>query len=87
MAAAAWTRQHSIELQTGRQDPFVLASRARIPSLFVPAQSARVSSVNFLTKQQQLVLCVVVVLLLIGLAVKIYRTAHPPSPSTATAAP
>jgi hypothetical protein len=34
--------------------------------------------VNALTKQEQLVLCVVLGLLLIGWAVKAYRTAHPP---------
>jgi len=34
--------------------------------------------VNRLTKQEQLVLCIVVGLLLTGWAVKLYRTAHPP---------
>jgi hypothetical protein len=33
--------------------------------------------VNTLTKQEQLVLCVVLGLLLMGWAVKAYRTAHP----------
>jgi uncharacterized membrane protein YczE len=33
--------------------------------------------VNALTKQEQLVLCVVLGLLLMGWAVKAYRTAHP----------
>jgi len=32
-----------------------------------------------LTKQQQLFLCVVLLLLLTGWAVKAWRTAHPPS--------
>jgi hypothetical protein len=32
---------------------------------------------NALTKQEQLVLCVVLGLLLMGWAVKAYRTAHP----------
>jgi hypothetical protein len=35
--------------------------------------------VNRLTKQEQLVLCVIVGLLLLGWTVKIYRTAHPPN--------
>jgi len=35
--------------------------------------------VNALTKQEQLVLCVVLGLLLLGWAVKAYRTAHPPA--------
>jgi len=36
-----------------------------------------ISPVNRLTKQEQLVLCIVLGLLLTGLAVKTYRTAHP----------
>jgi hypothetical protein len=35
--------------------------------------------VNRLTKQEQLVLCVILALLLTGWAVKAYRTAHPPA--------
>ena len=35
--------------------------------------------VNRLTKQEQFVLCVVLGLLLTGLAVKVYRQAHPPA--------
>jgi hypothetical protein len=35
--------------------------------------------VNLLTKQEQLVLCVVLSLLLLGWSVKAYRTAHPPA--------
>jgi len=34
--------------------------------------------VNRLTKQEQLVLCIIVGLLLLGWTVKVYRTAHPP---------
>jgi hypothetical protein len=34
--------------------------------------------VNRLTRQEQLVLCSVLGLLLVGLAVKTYRAAHPP---------
>jgi hypothetical protein len=34
---------------------------------------------NRLTKQEQLVLCVVLGLLLTGWAVKVYRTARPPA--------
>jgi len=34
-----------------------------------------------LTKQEQLVLCVVLSLLLVGWAVKAWRTAHPPTRS------
>jgi len=35
-----------------------------------------------LTRQEQLVLCVVLGLLLTGLTVKLYRTAHPPATAT-----
>jgi hypothetical protein len=35
--------------------------------------------VNRLTKQEQLVLCVVLGLLLTGWAIKSYRAAHPPA--------
>ena len=41
--------------------------------------------VKFLTKQEQMVLCLAVILLLTGWAVKVYRTAHPGAASLATA--
>jgi len=40
-----------------------------------------------LTKQEQLVLCVVLGLLLTGWAVKTYRTAHPPATMTRPVTP
>ena len=40
-----------------------------------------------LTKQEQLVLCVVLGLLLTGWVVKTYRTAHPPPTMTRPATP
>jgi hypothetical protein len=45
-----------------------------------------VTAMICLTKQEQMVLCVVLGLLLTGLAVKTYRTAHPPvtAPQPAT---
>jgi hypothetical protein len=43
--------------------------------------------VNALTKQEQLVLCVVLGLLLMGWAVKAYRTAHPPVARVQTTPP
>jgi hypothetical protein len=43
--------------------------------------------VNRLTKQEQLVLCIVLGLLLTGWAVKTYRAAHPPAAVTRVAAP
>ena len=46
-----------------------------------------ISPVNRLTKQEQLVLCIVLGLLLTGLAVKTYRTAHPTPVATQQARP
>jgi hypothetical protein len=43
--------------------------------------------VNRLTKQEQLVLCVILGLLLTGWAVKTYRTAHPVAAVTRVATP
>jgi hypothetical protein len=43
--------------------------------------------VNHLTKQEQLVLCIVLGLLLTGWAVKTYRAAHPSAAATRVAAP
>jgi hypothetical protein len=43
--------------------------------------------VNGLTKQEQTVLILVLGLLLVGWAVKYYRTAHPSAPIVQTAAP
>lgn len=40
-----------------------------------------VRGVGFLTKQQQLVLCAIILLLLTGQAVKSWRLAHPPMES------
>jgi hypothetical protein len=47
--------------------------------------SCYIVGVKGLTKQEQLVLCIVLGLLLTGWAVKTYRTAHPP-PATMTQA-
>ncbi len=41
---------------------------------------------RFLTKQEQLVLIVVIAMLLLGLAVKVYRTAMPPERAQVEAA-
>ncbi len=43
-----------------------------------PAGCVYIASVKWLTKQEQLVLTVVIGLLLTGWAVRTYRTAHPP---------
>ena len=46
-----------------------------------------INPVNRLTKQEQLVLCIVLGLLLTGWAVKAYRTAHPSAVTTQQARP
>ena len=46
-----------------------------------------ITTVNRLTKQEQLVLCVVLGLLLTGWMVKAYRTAHPPTAVTRVTTP
>ncbi len=42
-------------------------------------RTATLAVVKYLTKQEQLVLCIVLGLLLTGWAVKTYRLAHPPA--------
>ena len=46
-----------------------------------------IARVNYLTKQEQLVLCIVLGLLVTGWAVKAYRTAHPATTTIQTARP
>jgi hypothetical protein len=48
-------------------------------SIVKPAARGMLRHVNRLTKQEQLVLCIIIGLLLLGWTVKIYRTAHPPN--------
>ena len=56
-------------------------------SPFVTAwDCAYIQRVNWLTRQEQLVLCSVLSLLLVGLAVKIYRAGHARSPAVAASA-
>ncbi|MFZ1073803.1 MAG: hypothetical protein WAO21_10260 [Verrucomicrobiia bacterium] len=49
--------------------------------------SRYIAGVKGLTKQEQLVLCIVLGLLLTGWAVKTYRAAHPPATTTQLAKP
>ncbi len=46
-----------------------------------------IARMNGLTKQEQLVLCVIVGLLLTGWCVKTYRAAHPAAATTQSARP
>jgi hypothetical protein len=49
-------------------------------SIVAGTTCAYIAHVNRLTRQEQMVLCVVVGLLLVGWTVKIYRAAHPRAP-------
>jgi hypothetical protein len=49
----------------------------KTPALLFYGVPAMVWCVLRLTKQEQLVLCIILSLLLVGWAVKVYRTAHP----------
>jgi len=42
---------------------------------------------NWLTKQEQMVLCIVIGLLMMGLLVKFYRAEHPPATTSQSAKP
>jgi len=48
-----------------------------VARLAAPRICSYITTVNWLTKQEQLVLCLILGLLLTGWAVKAYRTAHP----------
>jgi hypothetical protein len=65
--------------ETGRGF-FLLAARKQIaaPASLRYSSSTRGPTMNYLTKEQQKVLCVILLLLLTGLAVKTWRTGHPP---------
>jgi len=48
-----------------------------VARLAEPTMCSYITTVNWLTKQEQLVLCLILGLLLTGWAVKAYRNAHP----------
>jgi hypothetical protein len=59
-----------------RRRPGNVRPQARLAE---PESDSYITDVNYLTKQEQMFLIVVLGLLLTGWAVKTYRTAHPPS--------
>ena len=59
-----------------------IASQAALGYFHAP-----IPRMKYLTKEQQTVLCVIILLLLTGLAVKTWRTAHPPKDRPVSAAP
>jgi hypothetical protein len=63
----------------------IINRQSSIVNAFLAGRSVSryIIRVKGLTKQEQLVLCIVLGLLLTGWAVKTYRTAHPP-PATTT---
>jgi len=74
---ASWRRKFAVPVH--RESP-------GIRTVAVPSPTRYTVGVNRLTKQEQLVLGVVLGLLLIGWAVKSYRAAHPPAPAVSPAA-
>jgi hypothetical protein len=50
-----------------------------VPRLAETKSDRYIIAVNYLTKQEQMFLIVVLGLLLTGWTVKVYRTAHPPA--------
>jgi len=66
-----------VNIAAGRSGHFRLLRKWRQQATLVP--------VNRLTRQEQLVLCIVLAMLLTGWAVKTYRTAHPPKSAAQTA--
>jgi hypothetical protein len=58
---------------------FAVSFSRKIRTVAVPSPCRYIARVNRLTKQEQLVLCVVLGLLLTGWAIKSYRAAHPPA--------
>ena len=93
---ASYENGRAVASEIRTQNP-VQRLRSRLKNLIVPGLDfgtiAALSRVNYigpmsnLTRQQQLFLCVVLLLLLTGWAVKAWRTAHPPAPATAPAVP
>jgi hypothetical protein len=51
------------------------------------ADLSYIIGMNWLTKQEQMIICLVIGLLVTGLAVKYYRTAHPATTSSQPAKP
>jgi hypothetical protein len=56
-----------------------------IAAAAISGYSRSVHAMKYLTKEQQKVVCVTLLLLLTGLAVKVWRTMHPPKQDTIVA--
>lgn len=72
---------------SGGHPPRLLPSIAGLPSPPGARYSQSRHAMKHLTKEQQKVLCVIILLLLTGLAVKTWRRAHPPTDPAVTAWP
>ncbi|HMJ91784.1 MAG TPA: hypothetical protein VK530_18315 [Candidatus Acidoferrum sp.] len=66
--------RHAVCSQLGRKSELL-----EFPTVGIPQQ---VTPMNFLTKEQQQVLAVILLLLLTGIAVRTWRIAHPPATLT-----
>ena len=67
--------------------PFCVTESKLLVRLAEIALFRYIALMNRLTKQEQMVLCIVLGLLLTGWAVKTYRTAHPSTAVTRVATP
>jgi hypothetical protein len=74
-------------LSNGRLQTPPIHRKNESPLLAETEFSGYIARVNGLTKQEQTVLILVLGLLLVGWAVKYYRTAHPPASIVQPAAP
>ena len=85
--ADLWTpRRHFVTGNSRKAAPTVFfRTRNRLYDIEILAFSGYFFNVSHLTRQEQLVLCIIISLFLTGWIVKAYRTGHPPVSSSAPA--
>ena len=76
MSSPAWETGWGFFLRQGRN-----GKQIALPSPVLYLDRTHAPAMKYLTKEQQKVLCVILLLLLTGLAVKTWRTAHPSPPT------
>jgi leucyl-tRNA synthetase len=77
-ADASQSQIEAAALASEKVKPF-LEGKTIKKIIVVPGKLVNIAMVIHLTKQEQFVLCIVIALLVTGLAVKVYRTSHPPA--------
>lgn len=76
MSSPAWETGWGFFLRQGR-----IGKQIAVSAPLRYSKRTHAPAMKYLTKEQQKVLCVILLLLLTGLAVKTWRTAHPPKPT------